>query len=145
MSNVEGWSDVKFWGFIRSALRKAFQRYPNKYKCQAQAKVGRGIWACAYCGKHVKAKEIAVDHIIPCGSLRCWDDLLPFVQRLFCKITGLQMLCKTCHYTKTMHERGMTDEDIKVAKFKKLTAKEQRAIIHGNNAAERITNYRKTL
>jgi hypothetical protein len=92
-----------------------------------------------------KSKEVTVDHIRPCGSLRGFQDLPDFVENLLCELDGLQMLCKPCHHTKTMYERGMSDDDIKVAKFKKLSAKEQRELVEGKNLAERLENYRRTL
>jgi len=50
-------------------------------------------------------KEVAVDHIIPAGTLRCADDLPQFVERLFCEVDGLQVLCKTCHDKKTKKDK----------------------------------------
>jgi len=47
-------------------------------------------------------KEIQVDHVEPCGSLKTFEDLPGFVRRLFCEADGLQVLCKAnCHRRKT--------------------------------------------
>ena len=123
---VEGWTEAVYWGFIRSALRKAWQKFPNRYKTLALAKVERGKYSCNECKEIFSAKEVVVDHIVPCGSLRCFEDLAEFCRRLFCTMMGLQVLCKTCHQTKTLHERGMTDDDIALAQFRKLSASMQR-------------------
>lgn len=50
-------------------------------------------------------KDVQVDHIIPAGSLQSTDDLKGFVERLFCSIDGLQVLCKPCHDDKTQKEK----------------------------------------
>ena len=62
-------------------------------------------YKCAKCKKHYKAKEVSVDHIETAGSLNTFDDIGPFVKRLFCGTDGLQVLCKDCHTTKTASER----------------------------------------
>lgn len=47
-------------------------------------------------------KEVQIDHIEPAGSLKGFDDLPGFVERLFCEVDGLQVLCKDgCHNKKT--------------------------------------------
>ena len=51
-------------------------------------------------------KDISVDHIIPCGSLTCADDLPAFVEKMFCEVEGLQVLCGDCHSKKTANERN---------------------------------------
>jgi 5-methylcytosine-specific restriction endonuclease McrA len=37
--------------------------------------------------------------------LKCYDDLPSFVSNLFCEADNLQVLCKSCHKTKTAEER----------------------------------------
>lgn len=49
--------------------------------------------------------DVTVDHITPCGSLLCDNDLPKFVKNLFCTQDRLQVLCKDCHKTKTAEER----------------------------------------
>ena len=78
------WTEAKYWQFIRSALRQATMRYPVIQNF----------------------KEISVDHIVPAGSLKTYDDLPGFVERLFCEEDNLQILCKdNCHQAKTNKER----------------------------------------
>jgi hypothetical protein len=148
---VSGWTEARYWGYIRSGLRRMFQRYPNKYKCLAASKVGRGQYMCVECKNIHKNKDVSVDHIIPCGSLKKWEDVTPFMKALFCPLHNLQVLCKECHYTKTMHERGMTDTDIEVAKFKKRNAKSQRNelllknVTPATNEVGRLEQYREVV
>lgn len=107
------WSSAKYWGFLRSALRGAFNKYPVKWAVLNKAKRAYGgasksqkwEYLCAECNKHHKGKDVSVDHIVPCGSLSSYEDIAPFVQRLFVGVDGLQVLCKACHHTKTQEER----------------------------------------
>lgn len=58
-------------------------------------------YCCAECGQFFKQKDIEVDHIEPCGTLKTYEDLPGFVQRLFCEIEGFRVACKGCHNKKT--------------------------------------------
>lgn len=113
------WSQAKFFGFLRSALRNASSRWPPKYEV---AKAARRPYKgkdkrikfeiqCAECKGWFKLKNTSVDHIIPAGKLSSFEDLPGFVERLFCGKEGLQILCSGCHQTKTNKER----EDAKTA------------------------------
>ncbi|MEK0325809.1 MAG: HNH endonuclease signature motif containing protein [Nitrosopumilus sp.] len=107
------WTTAKFWSFIRSGLRAKFSRWPPKYAVYAAAKrdilVKKGNqrfeYQCALCDRWFGMKEVEVDHIIPCGSLRNYKDLGAFVKRLFCSQEHLRLLCKPCHKTRTKEER----------------------------------------
>ena len=112
------WSEAKFFGFIRSALRSASVRWPPKADAIRAARkpyVGpnkRQKWTChcALCGKWHKLSDLQADHITPCGSLRCFDDLAGFVERMFCEQDGFRILCKPCHKTITAIERARIKE-----------------------------------
>jgi 5-methylcytosine-specific restriction endonuclease McrA len=58
--------------------------------------------------KDLLTGKINVDHRIPAGTLRCADDLPGFVERLFCEVDNLQVLCTTCHDRKTQNEKTKT-------------------------------------
>lgn len=83
------------WKPIREAFERA--RRPN------QSSNARLKWEyqCADCKDWFPAKEVEIDHINEAGSLTCADDLPGFVERLFCEVDGLQVLCTTCHNKKT--------------------------------------------
>lgn len=101
----EEWSTSKFWSFIRSGLRAKWQRFPSRYAVLAEAKRDykgdnprqKYEFKCAQCKKHYPQKEVEVDHIEPVGTLKGWDDLVPFVQKLFVGVDKLRVLCKPCH------------------------------------------------
>jgi 5-methylcytosine-specific restriction endonuclease McrA len=107
------WTQARFFGFLRSALRSGYNKWPPKWqvlKAAQRAYEGndkRCKWEylCAECNQWHKAKDVSVDHIIPAGSLNCFDDVAGFVERLFCGPDGLQVLCRECHNAKTAAER----------------------------------------
>lgn len=68
-----------------------------------QARSRPGYYLCAGCKLVFHRREVAVDHIIPCGSI---DSLDAYKARLFCQPDQLQILCKDkCHKEKTALER----------------------------------------
>lgn len=150
MSNpVEGWSDARFWGFVRSGLRRLWTKYPNKYKALNAAKRRKeGVrgkqkyeYKCACCSRFFAGKNVSVDHIVPAGTLSCFDDLVPFCTKLFCELEGLQVLCYVCHKAKTNAERGIIPE---ISEFKNSNAEEQKmklkklGLPSGSNAKLRL-------
>lgn len=151
MSRVNGWTEKRYWGYLRSGLRKTFSRYPNKYRVLAASKGGRNQYRCAGCRKVYGKKDVAVDHIEPCGSLKGFEDVAGFVDRMFCAEEGLQVLCTSCHYVKSMRERGFTDEEISSFWFKKLKAREQKQVLldlnvePAKNAELRLKQYQENM
>lgn len=111
--NNETMTESAFWGSIRSALRQKSRWWKPAAEAKLRARKAykgpnkRRKWEykCAKCKKYFMEKEINVDHIVPAGTLRCYDDLPGFVERLFCEVDGLQVLCNPCHDKKTQQER----------------------------------------
>ena len=59
-------------------------------------------YQCDQCKGWFRGDETEVDHIVPCGSLKSFEDLGPFAERLFCEADGFRVLCKVkCHSKKT--------------------------------------------
>lgn len=106
-------SEAAFWGWIRSLLRKKSMAW--KPVSEAKKRVRRDYkgsnsrqkfeYQCAHCKNWFPEKEIDVDHKVEAGSLTNGNDLKGFVERLFCEVDGLQVLCKTCHHKKTQENR----------------------------------------
>jgi len=100
------YTESEFWSFIRSGLRAKHSRWAPRYAALAAArrpskdkKNLRLKWQfqCAKCRKWKQQKEVQVDHIEECGSLRSFDDLPGFVERMFCEVEGYRILCIPCH------------------------------------------------
>jgi hypothetical protein len=105
--NSGKWTEARYFGFIRSALRSAFRKWGPKHEAKKEAKVAYNTYVCASCDGWFGATQVEVDHIEPAGSLRCYEDLPGFVERMFCEAEGFQVLCKDCHQQKTNEEKEM--------------------------------------
>ncbi len=111
------WTDARFRSFVTSALRAASRRWPPKFKALKEAFVGRKTnkktgklamhYKCATCKKHFVATDVQVDHVLPVVDPKVgfigWDS---FIDRIFCEIENLQVLCKPCHKVKTEEEKA---------------------------------------
>lgn len=106
-------TNAMFWSFIRSALRQKSRWWKPITQCKINAKRPykgpnkrqKFEYQCNKCKQWFPDKEVAVDHKIPVGSLNSGDDLKGFVERLFCEEKDLQVLCTSCHDSKTQNER----------------------------------------
>ena len=110
------WSDARFRSFVTSALRAASRRWPVKYKALKAAFAGRQVnaktgklamhYKCAKCKKLFVAADVQVDHVQPVVDPKKgfvgWD---VYIDRMFCEIENLQVLCKPCHKIKTDQEK----------------------------------------
>jgi hypothetical protein len=61
-------------------------------------------YQCEICKGWYYGKEVDVDHIEPCGSLKEFADMPAFTERLFCLPEKLRVLCKPCHQEVTRAE-----------------------------------------
>ena len=93
-----------FFGLIRSALRRLSIRWKPRTEylnSVRRPKINGGRskfeYQCKSCQSWFIKASIEVDHIIPCGSLRSFEDIGPFIQRLLCEKDGFRALCKACH------------------------------------------------
>lgn len=105
-------SESGFWSFIRSSLRQKSRwwkpiaqcKINNRRTYKGTNKRQKWEYQCNNCKKWFPDKKINIDHIIPAGALKCANDLPGFVERLFCEVDGLQILCEKCHDKKTLQD-----------------------------------------
>ncbi len=100
---------------IKGALRRLMARSPIVREVLAKAvhpteKGPRGgkRYICAKCKNTFGQREVSVDHrqpVVPVTKHLQDMDYNEIVQRLFCKKSNLQVLCKECHKAKTAEER----------------------------------------
>jgi len=103
--NAGTFTEQMFWNWIRSTLRRKSMFWKPIANVRNKAKVPyngpnkrrKFSFICSSCNKAFSAKEVAVHHLIECGSLTCAADLPGFVERLFCEEEGLTLLCNKCH------------------------------------------------
>lgn len=106
-------TESAFWSFIRSALRQKSRWWKPITLAKAKAKRPykgplkrqKYEYQCNKCKLWFPDKHVNVDHIEPAGSLNCSQDLPGFVERLFCEVDKLQVLCSECHNLKTKLEK----------------------------------------
>lgn len=109
------WTEGRKKSFVTSVLRSGSRRWPPKYECLAAAyketktneKTGRLAkhFECNTCKQLFPSKDVQVDHIQPIvgpEGFVSWD---VFINRLYCPIDNLQVLCKPCHDEKTQREK----------------------------------------
>jgi 5-methylcytosine-specific restriction endonuclease McrA len=107
-------TESAFWAFIRSGLRQKSRWWKPITQCKMKSrraykgtnKRQKFEYQCKICTNWFPEKKINVDHIVPAGSLNCAQDLPGFVERLFCEVDGLQVLCSDCHNKKTQKEKN---------------------------------------
>jgi 5-methylcytosine-specific restriction endonuclease McrA len=111
--NAGTMTNAMFWSFIRSALRNKSRWWKPITQCRMNSrraykgtnKRQKFEYQCNKCKNWFPDKQIAVDHKVPAGSLNSGDDLKGFVERLFCEVEDLQVLCTGCHDVKTKLEK----------------------------------------
>ena len=95
---------------IRSALQRVWRFSEMRREALAKARITRGVYLCAACGKLLTVGETNVDHINPAVPVSGFDSWSGFIERLFCPADGLQVLCEGCHALKTALERNYRRE-----------------------------------
>ncbi len=88
--------------YIKASLRRTWGRSIQRQSALKAARVERGKYRCAGCNSVFKRKYIAVDHIIAVGRFK---DFNTYIDRLFCTVDGLQVLCVNCHKIKSRKDR----------------------------------------
>ncbi len=108
------WTEARYQSFIKSVLRAGSRKWPPKYRALSNACTGQKLnvrsgrlakhYRCRNCTGEFPAKDVEVNHIVavvPIEGFTSWDDV---IERLFCEIEGLEVLCKPCHKSITKQE-----------------------------------------
>lgn len=94
--------NLKTW--LIPKLRRLSYMWPPRNEAKKLARVSRGLYKCAGCKEIFGPKEVTLDHIYPVVPLTGFENLGNFVESLFCKVEGYQVLCVPCHDKKTDKE-----------------------------------------
>lgn len=89
----------RWWKPMQLALKASSTTY-------TVGRAKRVMFLCAQCNKLHERKNVEVNHIEPAGSLKDYNDLPAFCEKLFVEdITKLEVLCKPCHLAITAEQR----------------------------------------
>lgn len=108
------WTEARFFSFIRSNLRLLSRKWKPIHEVKRAArrpyagpdKRRKWEYQCSRCGNWFPDKEIEINHKIPAGSIKCFDDVGPFLERLLVEAEGLEVMCKEgCHRDETKSQR----------------------------------------
>lgn len=107
------WSKSRYYQFIRSGIRLLTMKWPVKWQVLADGQrkyTGKDKRiklenTCEMCKKWFPKSSLQLDHITPCGSLKCDDDIVPFLNTALSERENWQRLCSGCHTKKTAKER----------------------------------------
>lgn len=107
-------TESEYFSKIRSALRRGFMFWKpmmvaldnSSRKYTGDNKRIKKEYKCSGCNEWFQRKLIQIDHKIPCGSLKNFDDIVPFIKNLTQEdATSYSVFCKNCHSVKTSFER----------------------------------------
>lgn len=96
------------FNYVKNALRLATYKWPYFSIALSRQRIERGMYVCESCKECFGPRQIERDHIIPVIDVKTgfvnWED---YINRLFVKSDGIQILCKTCHEGKTLVENQL--------------------------------------
>lgn len=112
---MKPWTEARVKAFIISCLRNGSRRWPPKFEALKEAQTGVAInkktnrkamhFRCASCLGKFPRNDVEIDHIVPIRNREGFKDWNSFIELLFCRKEGLQILCKVCHKNKTNQEK----------------------------------------
>lgn len=99
------WTEARYWSTIRSSLRKLWLRWPCRKEAldrcrrpnRSASRRHKWEYQCSECLGWFYGDQVEVHHVLPCGSIRQYDDIGQFVERLLCEVSGLRVVCHQCH------------------------------------------------
>lgn len=113
------WTEARYNTFIKGTLRGSTMKWKPIQDCKKFARIRRGWYLCAECKEEVpstivvnrkRVKNAIVDHIRPIVDpalgFTTWDDC---IERMFCELDNLQLICLACHHVKCAEEKVISD------------------------------------
>lgn len=114
------WTTGRRNSFITSVIRRGFTRWPAKFQVLANAKQGKKVnestgrlaehYECNVCKGSFAGKDVQVDHILPAVPTSGWVSWDDFIDKLYCDLSNLQVICRGCHSKKTKEEGKLRKE-----------------------------------
>jgi hypothetical protein len=109
------WTEAKFQSFIKNNLRQATRKWKPIQDAKKAAWLHRGWYLCAECKEEVptttvnkekrkRENNVIVDHIDPIVPTTGWVSWDHCIDRMFCELDNLQVLCRACHKVKCAEE-----------------------------------------
>jgi len=132
-------TEAQYLAWIRSALRSKWLKWKPRSQAIERARrpyVGqnkRQKWEvqCALCNDYFMLNDIEVDHYPhDAGSILSFEDIGPFVNRLYCEVDNLRVLCKPCHKCYTLSQsKGISLEEAKLEKKVTAALKDKKKVL----------------
>lgn len=121
--NYKTFTESQYFGKIRGALRNAFRYWkPAMVALESVSRPSKSEnkrlkkeYRCKKCKNWFPRKLVEIDHVVEAGSLRCYEDIVPFIKRLTVEdVKAYQILCKKCHQIKTKEYKDKKIKDDRV-------------------------------
>jgi len=112
--------DINLKTWLQPKLRQISYQWPERTLAKNAARVSRGLYKCSICKQLFGPKEIVLDHILPIIPVNIPLQHLSldiYINNLFCKKEGFQVLCKKHHLEKSQKENTERDEWLSKEKF----------------------------
>lgn len=90
----------KFWKPAIAALEEVSRPYTGSNKRIKKE------YQCVNCATWYVRSKVEINHIVACGSVKCYAEIPQFLTNLFCEnISGYEILCKECHLKVTKEQK----------------------------------------
>lgn len=112
--NGKTMTEAQFFQKLRHSLRNGFRWWKPMMEAlkaasrpsQSPNKRLKTEYQCIKCKHWFPRTQVQIDHVIPCGSLNNYEDVVPFIKNLTQEnISAYQILCKKDHNIKTLAEK----------------------------------------
>lgn len=165
-------TEEQFLNWVKGAIRKGWSRHPVRIlklkAVRVRAPLGRKtqknptglVWCvkCEICGEIIRQSKAEVDHKHKMKEEKWYHNIEAFVIRMYwVGFNDLQVLCKPCHYIKSLSDlKNCSFEEARdihkpIIAFRNKKAKEQVdtlkqiGIIPGKNQEIRVEQYKEWL